>query len=1494
VDLPEIIRDRLAQFDRRRRLIAVLRGLAESLWILGVEVLVIALLEWRMRPGLSGRVWLSALGYLLAFAWLLYRTGAPLFRRSAMGACARDYEASAKGHFQERILSAVEMAESPPPGVSVWMVQRTIELASEEIGLVAAASLVDPAPARRAWKRAAAVALLIGLSCLWPSFLTRARLAFYPFASAASLPDLRLAVTPGNCRIKLGAPLDLMVSAEREFDQAKARLVWDDGFQESVLTSRSTTNASALHLPVVTRGFHYSVVAGEAESPVFTVKVDAPPRIRKMQLWIEPPAYARQTNQVVDGGSASFLMGSHVRLRIETTAERLTSAELLVEGFPARRLLPESDTWVLSLQPSNTIAYQLRLVGENSLITEAGQKWTLQPLPDEPPTARLEVPGTESGLVGMDEVLRLLGQANDDVGLKRVDLVVLNREAIADHKTLFPVRNDSALDNTSTTREVKTATNYKLADLNGLTGDELQFQVVATDWLDQTTRSDPILVTIGAVDKALEARMAERIKQLASAVEGQLEYLKQTRTSWLSIGRNYQQDDPQAQGTTLVLLNSRLSEWSHAVDLIGGQLVSESETNNLSETRFLYRLGTSLSAWGQQQREVLSHHCASLDPGDGRNLLDTFNNGRELFSHALIGLEQFRRVLIVLQGALETDVLASRCESAQGRYKRGLPILFGENNTIAPLTATASGLRAVFFEGIQLNGKVIERKIDNPRFDNYAPANRRDEWSCRYQGDINIPESGDWTLACVADDGVRLIIDDRSVLPADAWSAHPANQYRADLKLASGWRPITIEFFQGSGESKLQLLAAKKGQPLQEVPISWLRPSSARPREPVAPDDPLLRSFVRDGLRDRVKSGLALPTAIPRAVATFTNAVQNENLTRRTDQELPVGEALSVNLDSFANWKPADTQKAEAQADDLTAFSREAQRMLREELEKYRWRYEGSAALKPVQNALEELRQINQELRQQPHNPSPRRSEQEQAKLDMAKAWERELGLATANATRQFFETARQKDVTLAERALALQASTQAEEQLQPAESKLEEAFNERLNKNDLAGKIDERLNEIERRYRELNDLQERINREEIAAEARRAYPSARAFAKAQTASTDDRLPDKYTEMKQAVSRVEQAQEVAGDYQDANRLAVLAGASPQDAKGKETAQALRELANRTDNNLPSFAKSIPPPLQNQTEALETLAASGPTSASLLAKPRLAMELEAARLFRGGQPKIAVAYELLGEDTGELLASPNRLTAAALRPLAARATALAGDQGEDARQAEIQAAEARRSQLARTFPNAVEPLADKLDSLSELAKQAAGDAPKQPRLKEELGATASLASRPNDWTESSIPAEVAAGAAQESLEGIQRAPKQWESYDEAARILTDAARQIRMDSAVGQLADLDPYALPQTTATPPSRSATSASTSGATAKMDGQAGQIGNPPAPRGIDLAEWARLNDQLRRAIRSSGIEHFSEEQQLAIRAYFEKLSSTAIDPTKSLPVYAPHSNPP
>ena len=680
--LPGVVSTKLRQFRRRSDSIAALRGLGESLSVFGTGLLVVVLLEWMIKPQLPGRVWLTLLNVALALGWLMWRGVVPFLRGRTLRQVALEFEDASEYRFQERVVSAVELAESQDQaaslGVSPWMIDQTIRLAANDVKSVHAADLVDPAPARNAWKTAGALAMFLVLACLVPGFWQRAWLALYPNSSVILLSHLQLAVTPGHCRLVPGTPLEIKLLANEPLPEARTVIAWEDGLRETVAMTRSGTNEFILRLPEVSQGFHYVVSAEDARSGEFIVQVQTPPHLARIQLSLRPPAYTGWTNRIIEGGNADFLLGTEVRLLAEPVGEPVAAADWLAEGMAPLKFKQQDHRLVLDLQPTNLVTYQVRLIGTNQLQSVSLKKWTLRPVPDQPPSAHLRGVGTDLGIVQRDELLSLEAMAGDDVGLKRVDFVVLGNESQADVRKLFEAALDSRGSQSGAAREFKSSLNYNLADLQLVSGEEVRLQVVATDLRGQLGRSEPITLSIGSPDKSHEALAGAHLKQLGSAAEEQLDRLRHMRAEWVAIERNFRSQDPAAQQPSLSMLRGRLRDFAIQVDAIGLGLVAESETNELTEARFLSRFGSTVSTWGRQQRSVLEGVTRELDPPGPTNSPAVFELGREFFNRAQADLTQFRRMLAVAQGAFETDVLATRCEAAQGRYKRGLPILRGQ------------------------------------------------------------------------------------------------------------------------------------------------------------------------------------------------------------------------------------------------------------------------------------------------------------------------------------------------------------------------------------------------------------------------------------------------------------------------------------------------------------------------------------------------------------------------------------------------------------------------------------------------------------------------------------------------------------------------------------------------------------------------------------------------------------------------------------------------
>jgi outer membrane protein OmpA-like peptidoglycan-associated protein len=142
--------------------------------------------------------------------------------------------------------------------------------------------------------------------------------------------------------------------------------------------------------------------------------------------------------------------------------------------------------------------------------------------------------------------------------------------------------------------------------------------------------------------------------------------------------------------------------------------------------------------------------------------------------------------------------------------------------SIAPLFAQ-KGLVGEYFNGRNFQEKIMTR-IDptiNFYWDFKAPANgiAPEDFSVRWTGKIVAPETGEYQIGFVVDDGVRMWINDEKVI--DAWDMHDKIFFSNTVQLNEGKSyNIKIEYFNGTREGMID--------------FKWQRPSKK----------PLFRGFL--------------------------------------------------------------------------------------------------------------------------------------------------------------------------------------------------------------------------------------------------------------------------------------------------------------------------------------------------------------------------------------------------------------------------------------------------------------------------------------------------------------------------------------------------------------------------------------------------------------------------------------------------------------------------
>ncbi|MCK5815650.1 MAG: chitobiase/beta-hexosaminidase C-terminal domain-containing protein, partial [Flavobacteriaceae bacterium] len=93
-------------------------------------------------------------------------------------------------------------------------------------------------------------------------------------------------------------------------------------------------------------------------------------------------------------------------------------------------------------------------------------------------------------------------------------------------------------------------------------------------------------------------------------------------------------------------------------------------------------------------------------------------------------------------------------------------------------------------------------------------------FSFDFEGYINIPKDGEYTLYLATNDGGRLYIDDILLLNNDG--LHPVIEINKSIRLKAGLHPISVKYFQEGGSNGLKVSWEGPGIEKEEIPAKVL------------------------------------------------------------------------------------------------------------------------------------------------------------------------------------------------------------------------------------------------------------------------------------------------------------------------------------------------------------------------------------------------------------------------------------------------------------------------------------------------------------------------------------------------------------------------------------------------------------------------------------------------------------------------------------------------
>lgn len=307
-----------------------------------------------------------------------------------------------------------------------------------------------------------------------------------------------------------------------------------------------------------------------------------------------------------------------------------------------------------------------------------------------------------------------------------------------------------------------------------------------------------------------------------------------------------------------------------------------------------------------------------------------------------------------------------------------------------------SGLLGEYYNGTNFDRKITSRtdaKIDfvwdgvRP-----APGMKETDYSIRWTGSLQAPQTGKYVFSARVDDGIRLWVNGARII--DAWGPHDMGAYSGSIQLEAGkYYDLKVEYYNGIFEGEIQLRWQLPDGSTKPVEAKYLfvpgaqkpaappaKPAAQTQKKPVKKPGPPKKTTAPKPKPKPVETPAAKPAA-PEVSAAGQQAKQLElelkyiYFVKSKDAILPESQATLDDWVVFLKQKPGAGIEIQGHTDDLgnieknQALSEQraqivADYLISKGLEKERIQTRGFGGTKPiyVNAATEKERSLNRRV----------------------------------------------------------------------------------------------------------------------------------------------------------------------------------------------------------------------------------------------------------------------------------------------------------------------------------------------------------------------------------------------------------------------------------------------------------------------------------------------------------------------------------------------------
>ena len=479
----------------------------------------------RLHSAWCWLVWLGLLAVAGAGAWLVRRTARTPVSNEALAVLVENVVGGAGNH----VINAVQFASNQAlPGSFVEAVLSESDPGMERLQ---SRQLYSQKPYKRSQGvLAGAVAVLLIAFAVSPRRMGAAALRMLaPMAGMRPYTLTQIAsVEPGDTVIPRGQTI-AVAAALRGDTPERAVIVWERAADKADTLPLQAGEAGRYQgeLKGVFHDSRYRVLAGDARSVWYTIRVTNPPGLEHWEARVTPPEYLGRKTYTLDGTAteAGVPVGSSVVLGGSASAPLSMAVVLQDEAALVEKSLAGGRKFALTFTMREGSSVRLRLVGENGLESISAMPFAV--LPYQKPTVVL-VDTKQRVVAAADAQVPVVFKADDDNGVTRVGL-----------ERLLSEERSEPVSDAQPEGGVKSFAGRFLLDVasfDARAGDTLRFRVWAEDnGADRVTRRgySPVLqLTVPASEDHRDARrqMTEQAEDgLKTLARLQRENLKNTR-----------------------------------------------------------------------------------------------------------------------------------------------------------------------------------------------------------------------------------------------------------------------------------------------------------------------------------------------------------------------------------------------------------------------------------------------------------------------------------------------------------------------------------------------------------------------------------------------------------------------------------------------------------------------------------------------------------------------------------------------------------------------------------------------------------------------------------------------------------------------------------------------------------------------------------------------------------------------------------------------------